>query len=180
MPHEGYVSADGPYTGLTKDQLLQCAYSPTWVRIRCILLVAYWTLWFAMLAGAITLVFVSPGCSVADPLEWWQLSPMYQVYPLSYQDSNHPSDGVGDIPGMFSCNILNLLSNSMEQIPSRKFNIHPGTEEIPHLSRNTSSHSQMHVNSSSYSFPLILLGSILILSCLLHPSLKSNIFLSGV
>lgn len=101
MAVESYVSADGPSTGLTKAQLLECAYQPMWVRIRCILLVAYWTSWVAMLAGAITLVLVTPKCSVADPLEWWQLSPTYQVYPLSYQDSNHPSDGVGDIPGTF-------------------------------------------------------------------------------
>jgi hypothetical protein len=75
---------------------------------------------------------VTPKCSVADPLEWWQISPMYQVYPLSYQDSSHPPDGVGDIPGMFTCNILILLCNYMEQIPSRRANIRSGTQEIPH------------------------------------------------
>jgi hypothetical protein len=169
MPLEGYVSADSPYTGLTKDQLLQCAYSPMWVRIRCILLIAYWTLWFAMLAGAITLVLVTPRCSVADPLEWWQLSAMYQVYPLSYQDSNHPSDGVGDIPGMFPCNILNLLSNSMEQIPSRKFDIHPGTEEMKHIHRCMSAVPVLTYITLSYSFPLISLRSVLILSCPFTP-----------
>jgi hypothetical protein len=103
MPLEGYVSTDGPYTGLTKEQLLQCAYSPVWVRVRCTLLVAYWTSWVAMLAGAITLILVTPKCSVPEPLQWWQISPMYQVYSLSYQDGNSPPDGVGDIPGMCCC-----------------------------------------------------------------------------
>jgi hypothetical protein len=102
MPAQGYVSTDGPYTGLTKDQLLECAYSPFWVRVRCILLVAYWTSWVAMLAGAITLVTVTPKCLSPEPLQWWQLSPAYQVYPLSFQDSNHPPDGLGDILGMLS------------------------------------------------------------------------------
>jgi hypothetical protein len=119
---------NGPYTGLTKAQLLECAYSPMWVRIRCILLVAYWTSWVAMLASAITLVLVTPRCSVAEPLEWWQLSTMYRVYPISYQDSNHPSDGVGDIAGMFPSNILNLLCNSMEQISCKTADMHSLTK----------------------------------------------------
>lgn len=125
------MAADVPCTGLTKDQLLECAYHPMWVRIRCILLVVYWTSWLTMLAGAITLVLVTPKCSVADPLEWWQISPIYQVYPLSYQDSSHPPDGVGDIPGTFPCNILNLVCNYMEQIPSRKANIRSRTKKFP-------------------------------------------------
>jgi hypothetical protein len=103
MPLEGYVSTDGPYTGLTKDQLMQCAYRPVWVRVRCTLLVAYWTSWVAMLAGAIILILVTPKCSAPEPPQWWHVSTMYQVYPLSYQDGNRPSDGVGDIPGTFCC-----------------------------------------------------------------------------
>ena len=110
MPPEGYVSTDGPYTGLTKDQLLECAYRPVWVRVRCTLLVAYWTSWVAMLAGAITLILVTPKCSAPEPLQWWQVSTMYQVYSLSYQDGNRPPDGMGDIPGTFCCCNYVLIS----------------------------------------------------------------------
>ncbi|KAJ4436648.1 hypothetical protein ANN_16779 [Periplaneta americana] len=102
MPLEGYISADGPYTGLTKDQLLECAYRPAWVRVRYMLLIAYWVGWATMLAAAITLIAMTPKCSTPKPLQWWQLSPVYQVYPLSYQDSNQPPDGVGDIRGIES------------------------------------------------------------------------------
>jgi hypothetical protein len=105
MPLEGYVSADGPYTGLTKAQLLECAYRPLWVRVRCILLVTYWVTWVAMLAAAITLVVLTPKCPAPESLQWWQIFPMYQIYPLSYQDSSHPPDGMGDIPGTFPCKV---------------------------------------------------------------------------
>ncbi len=32
--------------------------------------------------------------------KWWQNAVVYQIYPQSFQDSNH--DGIGDLPGIVS------------------------------------------------------------------------------
>ena len=100
MPADGYINTDGPYTGLSKQQLLQCAYSPLWVRARFVLFLLFWVSWLTMLAGAIALVMTTPKCNVPEPLQWWQTSPVYQVCPLSYKDGSQPQDGMGDIAGM--------------------------------------------------------------------------------
>ncbi|XP_066995334.2 amino acid transporter heavy chain SLC3A1 isoform X2 [Anabrus simplex] len=106
MPEEGYVatatdgSSFGSAAGLTKDQLLECAYRPLWVWLRGTLITAYWLAWLIMLVTAVVIIKNAPKCNSPQPLEWWQRSPIYQVQVESFSDGGDPVNGQGDIAGL--------------------------------------------------------------------------------
>ncbi|KAJ6656990.1 hypothetical protein lerEdw1_002991 [Lerista edwardsae] len=87
------------FTGLSKEELLQVAGTPGWVRTRWALLVLFWLGWLGMLAGAIVIIVQAPRCKELPTQDWWQKGGLYRIQAVAaFQDSN--GDGVGDLEGL--------------------------------------------------------------------------------
>lgn len=88
------------FTGLSKEQLLQVAGTPGWVRTRWALLILFWLGWLGMLAGAVVIIVQAPRCKELPKQDWWQKGGIYRILQVEgFQDSG--SDGTGDLAGEF-------------------------------------------------------------------------------
>nr|CAB3266277.1 neutral and basic amino acid transport protein rBAT-like [Phallusia mammillata] len=86
---------DGPYAGMPKEVLLKYSRQKKFVWARNILTACVILTILALLSMVIALIAVSPACQ-----KFFQTSPIYQIYPKSFADSNN--DGMGDINGIRS------------------------------------------------------------------------------
>ncbi|XP_050300963.1 neutral and basic amino acid transport protein rBAT [Anthonomus grandis grandis] len=67
------------FVGLTKEELMQYANDPFWVRLRWFLFVTFWLLWAAMLVGAILIIYAAPKCDPPAPRTWYEKGPLAQL-----------------------------------------------------------------------------------------------------
>lgn len=99
--------------GMPKEVLLHYSRQAKYVWARNILTALVILTILTLIALVIAIIVISPPC-----LDFWQTSPIYQIYPKSFKNSD--SDGYGDLKGKYStasyyffpprrCLLLNLI-----------------------------------------------------------------------
>ena len=76
---EDFDAGDDLYRALTKDELMQFANDPFWVRLRWALFAMFWLVWVGMLVASVVILIMPKKCPSPEPKEWWQKAPVYDI-----------------------------------------------------------------------------------------------------
>lgn len=88
------------FNGLSKEEIMKYSDDPKWVKIRWVIFILFWIIWFAMLAGAILIVVFEPSCPYRPKLNWWDKEIVYQIEIANFKDTD--GDRIGDLKGNFA------------------------------------------------------------------------------
>jgi len=100
LPKSDGLEKNPKFAGLSKEEVLAYSADPTWVKLRWILFIIFWFIWFALLGSAVAVVVITPSCPERPKMNWWQREVVYQVDVAKFKDSN--GDGLGDLVGLLN------------------------------------------------------------------------------
>merc|ERR1711971_1222541 len=83
------------FKGLSKEELMQFANDPYWVKLRWVLFILFWIIWVAMLAASVVIIIYAPKCPSPEAKQWWQKGPVYKSSVGGFTDLN--GDKVTDL-----------------------------------------------------------------------------------
>jgi len=95
------------FTGLSKQELLDEANSPFWVRLRWALSILFWIIWLSILVSSVYIVYAAPKCKQAPSQQWYQDTVLYKVDPKNFaQNYEGMSTNMRYFKEMKSCLVL--------------------------------------------------------------------------
>jgi len=104
------------FKGLSKEELMQFANDPFWVRLRWVLFILFWIIWVAMLVASIVIIVYAPKCPSPEAKQWWQKGPIYKSPVTDLKDVQENLDHLVTA-GVGSLYLTSLLSpNHLEQV----------------------------------------------------------------
>jgi len=76
--------------GLTKQELMEQAYTPGWRRVRIFLSILILAMWLGLLGFACFLVKVSPKCQADSP--WYQKTTLYEMNISGFDEKSRSAE----------------------------------------------------------------------------------------
>jgi len=76
------------FKGLSKEELMQFANDPFWVKLRWVLFILFWIIWVAMLAASVVIIIYAPKCPSPEAKQWWQKGPVYKSAVTDFPDAD--------------------------------------------------------------------------------------------
>merc|ERR1711994_581878 len=115
------------FKGLSKEELMQFANDPFWMRLRWTLFVLFWIVWVAMLVASVVIIIYAPKCPSPEAKQWWQKGPVYKSPVETFPDGNGDNErDLKDVEenvdylvglGVGSVYLTSVLSpNNLEQV----------------------------------------------------------------
>merc|ERR1712088_1153660 len=75
------------FKGLSKEELMQFANDPFWVKLRWVLFILFWIIWVAMLVASVVIIIYAPKCPSPEAKQWWHKGPVYKSAVTDFPDA---------------------------------------------------------------------------------------------